>query len=243
MTRVVHRTRYAFEEPVDPGSVVETCLSPAGATFHQLLMRPLPAQVEVTTDRFGNERRRARFDEPLTSLEVTATSVLSDAVVAAVAPDVFAPASPRVPLAGEWVGADWFDGDDVEQLVTKMRAELSFDASATAVDTPLSRFVELRRGVCQDFAHLALACLRSAGVPARFVCGYSDTSVTTGRMHAWVAIYRDGRWVDVDPTLGRIGDVGHIPVAPGRDYDDVPPMRGALPHRGRCHVSSAIAIA
>jgi transglutaminase-like putative cysteine protease len=94
-----------------------------------------------------------------------------------------------------------------------------------------------RQGVCQDFAHLEIACLRSMGLAARYVSGYIVTQPPPGQArqvgadasHAWVSAYVPGSdWVDLDPTQGRIADEGHITVGWARDYDDVAPLKGIL---------------
>ena len=240
MTRVVHRTRYAFDDVVAAGSELETCLSPPNTEFHQILLRPRPAKVEVRRDDFGNERHRAYFDEALTKLEVIATSVLADGSPPSPDPNLFLAESARVPLLEAC--RRYAVGQDPGALVARIRRDFHYDRGATSLDTPLARFIEIGRGVCQDFAHFAIACLRSCGVPARYVSGYGSSSAVVGRAHAWAAAYVDGNWLDVDATLGRVGPLDHIPLATGRDYDDVPALRGTLPHRGSCHVVSEIAI-
>jgi transglutaminase-like putative cysteine protease len=82
--------------------------------------------------------------------------------------------------------------------------------------------VEQRRGVCQDFTHFTLACLRSLGLTARYVSGYLAAPDTGTRAHAWLALWLgDDSWIDLDPTFNRLGPLGHITLAVGRDYDDV----------------------
>ena len=236
MKKLVHRTRYAFDDVVEGGEL-ETCLSPRSAKFHQLKLRPLPASVETSRDAYGNERRRAWFDGPLTTLEITATSLLKDRDDHDLDPSLFLAPSPRVPLF-EGYG----EGLDVLGLLTQISSDFRYDPLATTIDTPLATFFERRRGVCQDFAHFIIACLRARGIPARYVSGYSKASALTGRAHAWACAFVDGTWLDVDPTLGRMGDIAHIALATGRDYDDVPPLRGTLSHRGTCRVVSEITV-
>ncbi len=119
----------------------------------------------------------------------------------------------------------------------KIFREFAFDAQATQVATPLSEVLERRRGVCQDFAHLMLACLRSRGLAARYVSGYLLTRPPPGQprligadaSHAWVSLYcpRNG-WVDFDPTNNILPDREHITLAWGRDFSDVSPLRGVI---------------
>lgn len=237
MSRVVHRTRYVFEDVVAPGAELQTCLQPLATRFHQLVLRPLPAVVEVTTDAFGNARHHARFEEPLTQLDIVATSDVDDLPVHELEPTPFVEQSARVPH----LDACRDYAADIPTLLQRIRRDFVFDATATQLDTPLASFVAHRRGVCQDFAHFAIACLRAQHIPARFVTGYSASSATSGRTHAWVAAHVHGRWHELDPTTGRIGSLGHIAVATGRDYDDVPAVRGTLPYRGTCRITSSIA--
>ena len=111
-------------------------------------------------------------------------------------------------------------------------ADFKFDPTATTVATPLEEVLAKRRGVCQDFAHLAIACLRSLGLPARYVSGYLRTHPPEGQArlvgadasHAWFAVFcPDVGWVDFDPTNNLLPAEEHITVAFGRDYSDVSP--------------------
>ncbi|CAN0494085.1 unnamed protein product, partial [Phaeothamnion confervicola] len=112
-----------------------------------------------------------------------------------------------------------------------------FDSEATDVSTPIMRVLETKRGVCQDFAHLAIAALRSLGLPARYVSGYLLTRPAPGQVklagadasHAWLSVWApETGWVDFDPTNGIITSGEHITVAWGRDYEDVCPIGGVL---------------
>jgi transglutaminase-like putative cysteine protease len=117
----------------------------------------------------------------------------------------------------------------------------------TDVSTPVLEALEMRKGVCQDFAHIMLACLRSLGLPARYVSGYLLTEPPAGQArlvgsdasHAWVSVYLPGQvspgtWTDLDPTNNRAPGEDYVTVATGRDYSDVTPMRGVL-HGGARH--------
>ncbi|WP_439860922.1 transglutaminase family protein [Pseudomonas sp. MBLB4136] len=125
----------------------------------------------------------------------------------------------------------------VQALMGKIFEEFTFDAVATQVATPLLQVLEARRGVCQDFAHLMLACLRSRGLAARYVSGYLLTQPPPGQprligadaSHAWVSVYcpRQG-WVDFDPTNNIRPALEHITLAWGRDFADVSPLRGVI---------------
>jgi transglutaminase-like putative cysteine protease len=121
-------------------------------------------------------------------------------------------------------------------LTDRIFREFRFDPRATDVTTPVSEVFRKRAGVCQDFAHLELACLRSIGLPARYVSGYLETRPPPGKVklagadasHAWISLFcgEAAGWVDSDPTNNLIPGDRHITVAWGRDFSDVSPLRG-----------------
>jgi transglutaminase-like putative cysteine protease len=127
--------------------------------------------------------------------------------------------------------------DGVMSLCGRIHADFTFDAKATEINTPLEEVLAMRRGVCQDFAHVMVGALRSLGLPASYVSGYLETVPPPGtprlvgvdRSHAWVGVYLgDGRWIGVDPTNNQIAGPSYITVARGRDYADVPPLKGVI---------------
>ena len=122
-------------------------------------------------------------------------------------------------------------------LTRRIFRDFTFDPTATDISTPIVDVFRQRRGVCQDFAHLTLACLRAMGVPARYVSGYILTRPPPGQRrlqgadasHAWISVWSpETEWVDLDPTNGLIVADEHITIAYGRDYDDVSPISGVL---------------
>jgi transglutaminase-like putative cysteine protease len=125
----------------------------------------------------------------------------------------------------------------VRDLTRRIHQDFRFDTEATEVTTPVETFFEKRRGVCQDFAHLEIACLRSLGLPARYVSGYLRTIPSPGcarlegadASHAWCSAWSpDTGWVDFDPTNDCVPTDGHVTLAWGRDYNDVCPIHGVL---------------
>jgi len=123
----------------------------------------------------------------------------------------------------------------VQDLMHHVHASIEFDPTATNVSTELHEVLALRRGVCQDFAHLMIGCLRTLGLAARYVSGYILTTPPPGRprlvgadaSHAWVSVHcGDAGWLELDPTNDCIVDDEHITLAWGRDFSDVSPMRG-----------------
>jgi len=125
----------------------------------------------------------------------------------------------------------------VLDLNRRIFRDFQYDPVATTVATPLEEVLAQRRGVCQDFAHLAIASLRSLGLAARYVSGYLRTRPPEGKdqlvgadaSHAWFAVFCPGfGWVDFDPTNNRMPADEHITVAYGRDYSDVSPVSGVI---------------
>jgi transglutaminase-like putative cysteine protease len=118
----------------------------------------------------------------------------------------------------------------VAGLSQRIFTEFVYDDRATTVTTPVEEVLRARHGVCQDFAHLMIACLRSLGLPARYISGYlrsGDDFVGAQASHAWVAVYSPGLgWFDFDPTNNVMPQDGHITLAWGRDYSDVTPVKG-----------------
>jgi transglutaminase-like putative cysteine protease len=265
--RVVHTTHYVYSEAVSVshhlarvkprGFPSQECL------YHELTIEPEPAVVRSHQDYFGNtmtffivERAHSEltvqsvstvkvhrreppvvaatpaweegrdFDAlPLDALEClfdSASIAASDAIAGYAHPSF----PPRRPLL-----------EAVADLMRRIQADFTFDPKATTVSTPLRDVLSLRRGVCQDFARLAIACVRSQGLAARYVSGYLETLAPPGEprlagvdaSHAWLAIYCPGLgWVDADPTNNLFPSTTHVTLAWGRDYADVSPVRGVI---------------
>ncbi|HEX3695480.1 MAG TPA: transglutaminase family protein [Polyangia bacterium] len=134
-------------------------------------------------------------------------------------------------------------------LTQRIHGEFTYDSRATTVSTPVAQVMSHRRGVCQDFAHLQIACLRTLGLAARYVSGYLMTTPPPGRprlvgadaSHAWLSVYNShSGWIDVDPTNNVIPSDHHITVAWGRDFSDVTPMRGVILGGGAHDVRVAV---
>ena len=128
-------------------------------------------------------------------------------------------------------------GEAVTDLMHRIHAEFDYDRTATTVTSTIGDILEHRAGVCQDFAHLTLACLRSHGLAARYVSGYLATEPAPGQSrlvgadasHAWVAVWLGGdEWLALDPTNDTWADQRYVTVAWGRDYGDVPPVKGVI---------------
>ena len=123
------------------------------------------------------------------------------------------------------------------ELTQRIFSDFDFDPSFSTIATPLNEVMEEKKGVCQDFAQIAIACLRSVGLASRYVSGYIETLppegkeklVGTDASHAWFSVFIPSfGWVDFDPTNNQIPKNQHIVVAYGRDYLDVPPLKGVI---------------
>ena len=134
-------------------------------------------------------------------------------------------------------------------LTSRIYADFTYQGGVTDVSTPVRRVLELRKGVCQDFAHFEIACLRAIGLPARYVSGYLMTHRADGRprlqgadeSHAWLSVWcPELGWVDFDPTNNLIPNLEHITVAWGRDYSDVSPVSGFIFGGGKHEVRVAV---
>jgi transglutaminase-like putative cysteine protease len=139
--------------------------------------------------------------------------------------------------AAEVLGAARPLGTALADLMHAIHRDFAYTTGSTSVQTTLAEVLASRQGVCQDFAQLAVGCLRWAGLPARYVSGYLETSPPPGRpklrgadaTHAWASVRcPDGSWVDLDPTNDQFADSRYIVTAWGRDYSDVSPLRGVV---------------
>lgn len=164
--------------------------------------------------------------------------------------------SPYIPNLSElkqYAGPSFTPGrpflEAVQDLMQRIHGEFTYDPTATSTATPLRDVLNLRKGVCQDFAHLQIGCLRSLGLAARYISGYLLTNPPPGQprlqgadaSHAWLSVYcpRFG-WIDFDPTNNMIPTEKHILLAWGRDYEDVSPIKGIILGGGQHTVSVAV---
>jgi transglutaminase-like putative cysteine protease len=227
----------------------------------------VPAKVDTLEDIYGNEISYFSIDEPHKQFTVTVNSTLTtqdNPVYLPVAPSIeeltstllHTPASvdllaidcllpsPYVPSLAEVDSVisqlQEYKGDALafsNALMEFIYREFEFDSHFSTLVTPISAVLEARRGVCQDFAHLALAVLRRAGIPARYVSGYLETLPPPGQQklqgadasHAWFAVYIPNMgWYDFDPTNNKRPDGQYVTTAWGRDYADVAPLKGVI---------------
>jgi transglutaminase-like putative cysteine protease len=161
--------------------------------------------------------------------------------------------SPHVwqgPDFADYGAACFRDGDPflsgVNQLMGRIHSEFRYDPTVTTISTPVSEVLVHKSGVCQDFAHLMIACLRSLGLAARYVSGYlvpGPDVVGAQASHAWVSVYCPGNgWTDFDPTNNVLAAGDHITLAWGRDFSDVSPFQGVVVGGGEHEVSVSVSV-
>ena len=217
--------------------------------FHDHLDVRLSARVNVE-----DNSTPADFSPSLAALQVEIADSWS---LEAEAPHHFLSASPRVPLSRTITA---YARDSVERNATVRAAALdlclaihrdfAYDKDATKVDTSPVEAFELKRGVCQDFAHVMIAGLRGVGIPAAYVSGFLRTIPPEGQprlegadaMHAWVRVWCGVHtgWVEFDPTNAMIAGPDHITIGYGRDYADISPIVGVLRTSGGHETKQAV---
>ena len=247
---------------------------------HRLDVEPVPAQQTPTVDVYGNTRTFISLQSAHARLRVVATSVVStrrvemppselpwelvrerfryraDGIYDPAVEFVFAsPYAPRHPDFAAYARASFGPGESlftaVLDLTRRIHADFTYETESTEINTPALEALAQRKGVCQDFAHIMIACLRSMGLAARYVSGYLLTRPPPGKKrligndasHAWVSVLlpdlpAEARWCDFDPTNDRCGwgapGDDYIVLARGRDFSDVSPIRGVI-HGGANH--------
>ncbi len=247
---------------------------------HQLSVSPTPAQMRNTLDVFGNTRSFFSLQTPHSQLKVVAHSVVMTRAQALPTSRIpwesardtfryqsgkrwdkateFVFASPFVPRHAEFAAyarPSFAPGIGVlaaaQDLMQRIYTDFTYESQSTEINTPALQALAQRKGVCQDFAHIMIACLRAMGLPARYVSGYLLTLPAPGMVklkgsdasHAWVSVYvpdlpESARWCDFDPTNNRAGwhapGDDYVTLATGRDFSDVSPIRGVI-HGGASH--------
>ena len=247
---------------------------------HSLVISPQPEQQRNVSDVYGNVRCFFSLQVPHDELRVVANSLISTQATAtptsalaweqvrerfryqagspfdAAAEFVFA--SPFVPRHAQFLAyaqPSFAPGATLlacaVDLMQRIHTDFIYETHSTQVNTPALEALAQRKGVCQDFAHIMLACLRAMGLPARYVSGYLLTEPLPGTVklvgsdasHAWVSVYiadlpEGARWCDFDPTNNRWGwhapGADYVTLATGRDFGDVSPLRGVI-HGGARH--------
>lgn len=204
-----------------------------------------PASVSLAADQpWEMVRDRLRLDASAEGFD--ARGFLLDSPKVVVSPAVAAYATPSFAPGRSLLEA-------VAELTSRIYADFAYKPGSTSVRTTLTELLERRTGVCQDFAHLAVGCLRSLGLAGRYVSGYLDTAPPAGQdrvvgadvSHAWPSVFvPDAGWVDFDPTNDRFVSDRYVTNAFGRDYGDVSPLKGVIyteSKKSELHVSVDVA--
>ncbi len=283
---VVHTTAYSYSEEVpvchNEVHLAPRHTPTQEVLFQSLAIDPLPVTSSEHIDWFGNRVTLFTIEEVHLRLVVTATSRIAVATPAdwtrlpaipwetvrdRAASDPLAveflcesPFVRRLAALADWAGASFPPGrpwaEGLVDLTRRIHRDFAYDPTATTTSTPVEDVFTLRRGVCQDFAHLQIACLRSLGLPARYVSGYLCNTasavaspvaaaipalVGADASHAWLAAWDgDAGWLDVDPTNDCVVGDRHVTVAWGRDYGDVCPIRGVFVGGGQHGMDVAV---
>ncbi|HSV44727.1 MAG TPA: transglutaminase family protein [Ramlibacter sp.] len=252
---------------------------------HRLTIGPRPAQRSETVDVYGNTRAFFSLPSAHEQLRVVADSLVSTSAPTPPDSDMawdqvrerlryhraaewdpaaeFMFASPYVPRHEEFIAyarPSFAPGRPLlaaaRELAGRIHDDFDYEAEATDVGTPALEALAMRKGVCQDFSHIMIGCLRSLGLPARYVSGYLLTEPPPGQprlvgsdaSHAWVSVYVPGEdgagsWAELDPTNDRAPGEDYVRLATGRDYSDVSPMRGVIQGGSRHALRVAVTVA
>ena len=252
---VAHLTEYRYPEPAWD-SFNEARLYPVDDQGQSLLSFELELSPDATVrnhvDYYGNRVHQFHIAEPHRRLAIQARSgvvtyprpapmPVAAESLAELRPRFFDFLAPtrRVPQDRDWAVAMQAQPlsseedvvDYLRHLTRHLHGFFTYRQDVTEIDTPLAAFVEAGVGVCQDYTHAMLAVCRMLGIPARYVSGYLETApghtLGADASHAWVEAYLPGSgWVGFDPTNGAVVGQSYVKVGHGRDYDDVPPVKG-----------------
>ncbi|HQE35303.1 MAG TPA: transglutaminase family protein [Flavobacterium alvei] len=235
-------------------------------TNFQLEIEPKPSKIYSRTDYFGNIQHYFSLHESHKSLKVTVSSEIEvlknevqplSTITCEEARVKFTTDRPlKIEVLQYQLPSQFISWDEeivafaetclrpnvplfeaVLDLIKKIYTEFQFKSGATNINTPLKTVLKERKGVCQDFSHLAIASLRSVGIPAKYVSGYIETLPPKGKVklegsdasHAWISVYiPEMGWCEFDPTNNMIPQQRHIVTAFGRDFADVSPLKGII---------------
>jgi transglutaminase-like putative cysteine protease len=276
--RVVHTTEYDFDREAWDFDLIarlqprQTALQQCD--YFQIVSRPTAELETLALDAFGNRVHRLKVPTRLQRLKISAVSTVTirdsqnhgfDPIpeqtveygrVDLSRASIFLDATPLTPISEEIAGyargqvkPDQSVAVQADTLTRQIHADLAFAAGATRDRSSADEVLALGKGVCQDFTHLAIACARALGWPARYVSGYVHTAAFQGQAHriaadashAWLEIF-DPRigWLGFDPTNRRRVDHHYVIVARGRDYDDVCPLEGSFKGGGAHRLQVAV---
>jgi len=274
-TPVVMAQHMAHLQPVDRPS--------QQVVSHALHIDPLPAWQQHRIDSFGNHCTHFALQSPHPCLNVHAHSVVDTQPTMPLpdsepwehlwqrlqfqrhmAPETHAeyacasPLAPSHPRLADYAAGSFPEGRPwlaaCQDLMTRIHHDFRYVTGSSDIHTSVLQTLQQRQGVCQDFAHLMIGCLRSLGLPARYVSGYLLTQPPPGQArllgadasHAWVTVPHQGQWHDFDPTNLRSGTHSpgedYVTLALGRDFGDVSPLRGVIQGGGQHSLSVAVSV-
>jgi len=266
IVRVEWETTYTYSQPVSQLHS-EICLLPANRVNGQRLVSGTVTSSPAISPRpfrdvFGNTVHHLDYLRPVQKLhvrvdaEVETSEQPEDAQrLPPLLERLYLQSTSRAPhqhplIASVAEGIDGIGSRDAlvvaQRVNDHLRERFTFTVGATHVSATAVDFVESGEGVCQDYAHLMIAMLRQQGVPARYVSGYlaaNGSETTTEASHAWVQVLSDGHWHGFDPANGEAQDARYVVTAVGRDYDDVPPVRGTYRGASREEWTTSVRIA
>ena len=268
---VTHTTHYRYTQPAAEAYGEARLTPPKLATqtvlSHRLVLDP-DVRLSGYTDHFGNRVdffslpyrhrqlvisnqllvRTHAIEQPVQALELSIQEVRQ--ILAASLTDMFSyieptnvveTGGPAVNWVKKYLRGDRPLGAALQEMNAAIHREFTYQKGATENSTPLATVWKTKRGVCQDFAHVGLSILRTAGLPARYVCGYIETDppkdgarlVGAVATHAWIEVLVPGlRWVAIDPTNSQWVNERYITVSYGRDFRDATPLRGTFKGSG-----------
>jgi transglutaminase-like putative cysteine protease len=239
--RIRHVTSYAYSDLVTLAHN-EARLSPRNGPFQvahhaRLVVDPTPAFLTREHDYFGNAVNLFVLQEPHRRFSVTAHSVRWNGAIVEYAAESFTRGRPLLAAAID--------------LSRRIHEDFDYRAGVTTTATPVATVFEQRNGVCQDFAHLMIACMRSHGLATRYVSGYLLTHPAAGHprrvgadaSHAWASVYcPEYDFIDIDPTNDLVVTIEHPTLAWGRDFGDVSPLKGVVLGGGAHRVEVSVEV-
>ncbi|MFT3660576.1 MAG: transglutaminase family protein [Gordonia sp. (in: high G+C Gram-positive bacteria)] len=273
--RVVHTTGFVYSEPVVK-SFNETRLTPRNDSRQSVVLEHIdttpPARQYRYSDYWGTQVITFDLHTPHDRLEVVSTAVVEtedetrtpesmaaswerlrsaevvDEFDEMLCPTAYTPHTDDLVAHAREAAGDLAPAAAAEAVVAEVTAEMRYLPGATEVHTTAAAAWERRSGVCQDYAHVALAMLRSLGIPARYVSGYLHPKASAevgetveGESHSWIEIWTGGWW-GIDPTNDKPIDGHHIFIGSGRDYSDVTPIKGIYTGGGTSELDVSVRI-
>jgi transglutaminase-like putative cysteine protease len=213
---------------------------------HEKLVIDAKSSVEVIDSNSNASGAAPRWEDVLTAMQdpkfVDIAEFTFDSPYAESSGDVLHYGEPSFPPGRSILEA-------ATELTSRIHRDFEYQGGISDVSTPVTEVLAMRKGVCQDFAHLQIACLRALGLPARYVSGYLLTRAPEGReklvgadaSHAWVSLWcGPAGWIDFDPTNDVLPNFEHITIGWGRDYGDVSPINGFIVGGGEHEIDVAV---